>query len=376
MYQASPPRTTAPGPAQARPPQNGQVELIAKCCQNCRRCTAECDFLAEAGTPGDIAHTAQEPGESEYVHHIYRCSQCGLCSEVCPVGLNPAAMILELRRQAVQQKIAPINRYRTVLAYEHLGRSFPFRLHHLPPGCTSVFFPGCALPGLRPRQVEQLYLSLQSSDPNIGISLDCCSKISRDLGRETLFSKRLDKLVNIYRSRGIKEIITACPSCHMALRDSGLDVTFIYSRLEKQADQLPYLADSGYAFHDPCSFRNEQATHRLVRDLARQCGINHVEMEHSRETTLCCGAGGAAGCIDKEIPKNWSRKRCTEAADKTIITYCAGCTETLSQTGEVQHLVDILYPDSGPDPVRAIPFKKYFNRLKLKLRILQLVSKR
>ena len=70
-----------------------------------------------------------------------------------------------------------------MLAFERRGTSKRYTYYAIPAGCDTVFFPGCNLPGSRPDKTFKLYEHLKKSIPTLGIVLDCCMKISHDLGR-------------------------------------------------------------------------------------------------------------------------------------------------------------------------------------------------
>jgi len=69
------------------------------------------------------------------------------------------------------------------------------------------------------------------------------------------------------------------------------------------------------------------------------------------------------------LAKNWGVLRNKEADGKTIIAYCAGCTNFLNPLTPTIHIIDLIFePEatmSGNVKVSKAPFT-YLNRLKLK----------
>lgn len=355
------------------------VEEIGSSCVQCRKCLTDCTFLAQHGTPGQLArnYTRNRAGLR---HLAFSCSLCNLCNQVCPLDLEPARMFLDLRREAVELKNGNYKAHRRLLSYEKLGSSRLFRYLALPPKSTTLFFPGCALPGARPDHTLQLYLHLKTQDPTIGIMLDCCNKPSHDLGRQTFFEDRCDARNKLLQSRGIRNIITACPNCYQAFSLYGNDF--------KVSTAYSVIADNGFTprkkfsgstctIHDPCSVRFEQEIHQAVRSLTHDLDVQLVEMEHNRATTLCCGEGGGAGCMGGGHAAKWSDKRHGEADGQPLITYCAGCTAMLQHHGTVHHIVDLLFPGASSDhtpPQHIGPPMTYINRLKLKHKLNKLLG--
>jgi Fe-S oxidoreductase len=130
--------------------------------------------------------------------------------------------------------------------------------------------------------------------------------------------------------------------------------------------------------HDPCGLRDQGKIHNAVRRLIINSGLTIEEMPHSRNKTLCCGEGGGAGYINKELSDNWGKLRRSEAGNKRIIAYCAGCTGYLGQITPTSHLVDLLFePEKtllGQEKVAKSPVT-YLNRIILKKKLKLLVPK-
>src|SRR6056297_940113 len=72
-------------------------DATSKCIQ-CQRCVKECRFLKSCGDPKDIADS-YNPGERHFLDLPFKCSLCGLCTAVCSEGIDPAQMLLEMRRE-------------------------------------------------------------------------------------------------------------------------------------------------------------------------------------------------------------------------------------------------------------------------------------
>ncbi|GFM38410.1 (Fe-S)-binding protein [Desulfovibrio psychrotolerans] len=341
----------------------------ARACTECGACVALCPFLKDHGTPKALAlaHETDGPGTRSTA---FLCSLCGLCTAVCPEGLDPATMLLCMRRAAVTEGELDITPYRPLLAYEQTGSSALFRHAALPDGCRTVFFPGCTLPGTRPGTTWRLYTHLCSCIPALGMVLDCCHKPSHDLGRQEYFLRRFTALCRNLREAGVETVLTACPNCHKVFSRyaEGLRVRTVYETLTGHPPQKPGDAQqnrtmkatvtafgtaSGNApetypvtgpvtvpatasgtepvtVHDPCPLRTETAVHDAVRTLLLREDMRVEEMTHARGRTLCCGEGGAVSLRAPEYARRWTARRQRQAKGRTMITYCAGCARYLS----------------------------------------------
>ncbi|MGB3212742.1 MAG: (Fe-S)-binding protein [Desulforhopalus sp.] len=348
------------------------IDLVAKECVRCESCMQECGFLQHNGTPGQIAadHLSRK---KTHFDTAYSCSICRLCTHKCPKGLPVAEMFLALRRRAVLNGQGRYKEHRGLLLYEWLGNSRLFNGYLLPDNCTTVFFPGCTLPGILPEQTYRLFALLRKKYPELGIVFDCCNKPSHDLGFQDRFESRLQRRLERLRSRGVTRIITACPSCFQIFNRYGecFEVTTAYTHLECSRQHRSIGIERKYTLHDPCTVRFEPEIQRAVRQIIRSKGIEISEMPHNQEATICCGEGGSARCIRGGSASDWSRKRKAEVNGLPLLTFCAGCTLSL-KTGTTIHVIDLLFdsPNEKSSSTQSIPAPfTYFNRLLLKMKI-------
>jgi Fe-S oxidoreductase len=347
------------------------AEIIARDCTECGKCSRSCLYLQQNGLPGKQAAAVLtddfDPNQS------FLCSLCGLCTAVCPEKIDPAGLFFFLRQQAVSEGIGNFSQHRLLTNYEHRGSSSLFSWYGLPEHCTTVFFPGCALPGSRPERVVDLYHALANHFPALGIVLDCCTKPSHDLGRKHFFRKQFTSLCARLTDKGITKVVVACPNCYrmFVTYGQGLEVVTPYEVLAKTLSFAEQLTGK-VTVHDPCGLRDKDHIQEAVRELIRKSGLTLIEMKHSRKTTFCCGEGGGVGYINKELAGNWGALRKQEAEGKKIIVYCAGCAAYLGRLTPTIHLLDLLFePDnalSGRVKISGSPFT-YLNRILLKKRL-------
>lgn len=357
------------------PKDLGTVAFVAHECIQCGACMEECRFLQTNGLPGQIAEKVLK-GKQESFPLAFSCSLCRLCTHLCPKQLPIADMFLELRRKAVASDRKILGGYRPLRFYEALGGSALLKRDFLPEGCDTVFFPGCALPGIRPEQTEQLFSFLQTKIPQLGLVLDCCGKPSHDLGDQQGFSKKNKEQMRRLRDAGVHHIITSCSSCLQVFKSfaQGIETSMVYTHLlgqEQQADlsdqiDILFKVNDQYTIHDPCTMRFESGVQASVRDLISGAGGVVTEMKHSGARTLCCGEGGAVGFKEKENKIEWQRRRKVEAGMLPMVTYCAGCTVSLHSATTV-HILDLIFPIGDRKKNRLTkPPLTYINRFLFK----------
>ena len=349
-----------------------KLQEIYKGCIKCQACQKECAFLRKYGKPGEIAH-ACNPADKLYQTMAFECSLCRLCAAVCPIGIIPAEMFLEMRREKMKRDPHPYSEHGGLLAYEKKGNSKLFSYYALPAGCETVFFTGCALPGTRPEQTFQLYQKMKKDIPNLGIVLDCCDKISHDLGRQEYFQAMFGEMRDYLVDQGVRKVIAACPNCYRMFDEygTGLTVSTVYEVLAEDMAPADSSRNQTVSIHDPCGLRFKEQAQTAVRSLVTSRGVKIEELNHHGRKTSCCGEGGCVGCLSPELSGNWGENIKEEAKGRKLLTYCAGCANHLSGLTPTSHIVDFVCdPEAalaGRVKVSKAPMT-YLNRLKLKRR--------
>lgn len=352
------------------------ADMLEKC-TNCGACLTQCAFLTRYGTPKKI-FTTLSPAKLYALS--FECSLCGLCRAVCPENLDPEKAFLVLRKDAVAKNRVDLSMYSTILGYEKKGTSSLFSYYALPQGCDTIFFPGCTLPGTRPKTTWALFETLRAMEPNLGIVLDCCTKPSHDLGRETYFQSMFGEMVAFLQDHQIKRVWLACPNCYKVFKTyaPGMTVETVYEVIDRTG--LPHkfpdgtrpFEDTPLVVHDPCPMRDEVLAQASVRSLLSEMNLSVEKMAFEKKKTLCCGEGGAVGFIDSELAGTWTKKRKKAAGTRPIVTYCAGCAGFLNRTTPTFHILDLLFFPDKTAFGRLRPAKApmtYVHRLALKRKI-------
>lgn len=355
------------------------VSDIGQQCNQCGSCQSECPFLKSHGTPKQLADRFRlNPEKTGPI--AFECSLCGLCTAVCPKKLDAGALFLRMRQHAVSTDKSILKKYQGLIKYEARGTSRQFSFYSLPEDCDTVFFPGCSLPGTRPETTLKTYRYLRKKNPRIGIVLDCCTKPSHDLGRTDHFHAMFNPLKLYLLEHQIRTIIVACPNCHKIFTSHGqeFEVKTVYDIMSEDENPCKIPVKSSVALHDPCPVRFDTQIHTAVRKMISSRGLSLLEPAHHGSKTLCCGEGGAVGCLSKAMALHWRDKRADETGPHPIATYCAGCVHMLSKKSPAFHVLDLVWDPkqtlAGKAKVAKAPFT-YLNRLILKKKLKQLPAK-
>ncbi len=320
---------------------------ISEDCIKCGLCAKDCAFLKKYGIPKDIAEDLSY--DMSELCFSFECSLCGHCKAVCPKNLDIKRLMLEIRREAVNNGTCSFNEHDIIKNYEKKSVSSLFSYYSFPDGCDTVFFLSCALPGTRPDATKKLFSILSPKIPNLGIVLDCCAKPSHDLGNQKKFSLYFKEMREYLLSNNIKNVLVACPNCYNVFDSygKGLDVKTVWEYLDKSINQNSSVRNGTVTVHDPCVMREESEIQQNIRNIILKQGFEINEMKHSKSKTICCGEGGSVGFLSPELAGNWSDLRKKEADNKKVITYCAGCANILKSKGvDASHILDLcLKPD-------------------------------
>ena len=344
------------------------TDTLARCTQ-CGTCVGHCPFLQRYGTPLSLAKKYADQQLDPEVPFV--CSLCRLCSVVCPEKLNPGELFWLMRIHLDEIGSIDFRQHKTILQYEKRGMSDLFSLFEIPPGCSTIFFPGCTFTGTRPKQLKNVFELLQRVVPDLGLVLSCCSKPSHDLGRITSFETSFKLVLGQLLDKGITKVLTTCPSCYQIFKQygTGLEVVTVYELFDKKGTFPARAEETTVSVHDPCSVRLDPEIHAHVRSLLAKQGRHIAEMEHRGKLALCCGEGGSACFMPENSAEKLVRMREAEANGNPVIAYCAGCTGRLGSHVSCHHLIDLLLdPDAtlaGKAKVSRPPFT-YLNRFLVK----------
>lgn len=342
------------------------LQDMAARCTSCGDCVKPCAFLQREGTPAAIAARSLS---DDNLRKAYECSLCGLCDALCPESLSPSAMFLHLRREAVAKGIFDSSTYRPWLKYEKLGAHPLLRRTWIPRGCTTLFFPGCSLPGRRPQAVRRLLRLLREHEPTAGLMLDCCGKISHDLGLDEGFRDIFARLSQTFAQQGIERILTACPGCSKILRQYGenVEVVSIYEVLAKDIPPASVKDDAPVvAIHDPCPARFDHAQQQAVRTLVTSAGWRIAELPESGARTRCCGQGGMVEGVRPGTVTQEAGAISAQAAKRRLVTSCASCAGTLERLLPTAHVADLYAGETAFASKQASSAKRWLNRLMLR----------
>lgn len=296
---------------------------------------------------------------------IWACTTCMACVEQCPIFIEPADKLLDMRRYQVLGKgLLPTEARSMVRNLEIFGDVNGKGLAHREDWAINLGVPHISDKGLNPEILLWVGCSgafhpryqeasramvkiLRAAEVRFGIlgkEERCCGGAARRLGNEPLFLDLAMKNMASFRKYHIKKIVTLCPHGFNTLKNeypvlgshlpSGLEtefevihaVEFVLQLIERKRISLKYPLDKKMAIHDPCYLGRGNHIYEPLRVVGRSVpGVNLMELERNRENAFCCGGGGGRMWLRESIGENINTLRAREIEKSGAQLVAAAC---------------------------------------------------
>ncbi len=358
--------------------------LEISACTNCRICAEVCPAVS-ASSDGELSAIHRIKGlkrilksriglfrkllrgrglSDEMLKHfsetVFRCTLCGNCQEICPVGIHLRDLWLSLRQDMVHSGFYPkkINRVRDNLEESHNVfaedneeradwvediREAPEH-GYLRDKAEIVYFTGCVAAYFPLAQKIPIAL-VQILDRSgvdftlLGEDEWCCGFPLFGAGLGDHFQQFVDHNLEAIRKKGAKEVVFACPSCYQVWRDYYPDEfaishasQFLLKLVKENRISFKNLPLT-VTYHDPCDLGRGAKVFDPPRELIQSIpGVKLVELPNNREKCNCCGGGGNLEMIDKNLSAGIARQKIEEVLGtgaQTVVTSCQQCVRTM-----------------------------------------------
>ncbi|MDR3762814.1 MAG: (Fe-S)-binding protein [Acidobacteriota bacterium] len=335
------------------------AQAVRQCgdeCSQCGLCVSACDLLQQTAlTPGEIAQKLLAGADSPALRDlIQRCDLCGFCTHECPSEQNAGAFFKSARALLLERGSLDIDGYEPILVDQDWNTFSLYRetfhIHYddlKPARYDTLFFPGCSVATYAPQIVHAVYDWLRAQGMAVGVTELCCGKVLESIGLEARTAQLKRYLLAQLRAAGATRLVTACPNCHASLSGAleGIEVISLYSLLRDAGVELS--GSQKLTIHDSCADREKGQFGGELRAMLGSHPL--VEMEHSRQETICCGSGGIVPMVAPELCSQRAQRRIEEferTGAECMVTQCMSCSRRLSsqaQTGQVRHCLELLF---------------------------------
>jgi L-lactate utilization protein LutB len=327
-------------------------------CIGCGNCLLDCptynsigsSFGADGMLGGrGVALSCLQRGVKEGVEDgLFLCTTCGLCGEVCPVGINAGESLKELRRSSLEnpevssqleevtQLQATIDEFGTPYGKMERAKFTSFRKYS-----RVVVYIGCV--GLSTESESTAHaidlLTLLGVEFTL-ITEVCCEAVKAETGSSPN-AKRIQQNIERMREAGGREILFLCPTCLKTFSEydeehqTGLVFKSMLSYLDEHFSFISSAPDNAtVTYHDPCHLGRGLGSYNGAREVLKGLGSKFVEMEHHHQESLCCGAGGGVRAFYPKFSRDIARRRVDEAEEvkaDILLTDCLSCKHNLKQ---------------------------------------------
>jgi Fe-S oxidoreductase len=339
-------------------------------CIQCGKCTGGCPMAIKTRlNPRNLIYRVLIAGDGFSLDgrdELWDCTTCSTCYSRCPKQVNPMEAIIAMRNAFVEKgrvhpnvKIALESIFRhgnplTMLRSERAAWMKDLSIKSMDEGAEYLYFVGCT-PSYdsRVQQVARALvkvLQFVSFDFGIlGTAESCCASEARRLGEVGLFEMMVEDNLALFKELNLSKIFTTSPHCFNAFKNdypkNGLVVQH-YTQVLAGLTENNRLKFSGefqhkVTYHDPCYLGKHNQVFDEPRNVLKAIpGLELVEMDRSREKSLCCEGGGGRMWLEGTNPgTRLAQLRVQEALDtgaQILATACPFCLLTLEEA--VKHL--------------------------------------
>ena len=253
---------------------------------------------------------------------IWSCMQCNACVEICPVGIEQAPIINQLRRRLVEEGEMDPNLQATLEVIHKSGNSFGENKRRRGRWTQELDF---EVPDARKQPVDVLWFVgdyasfdprsqrvtrslarlFQAAEVDFGILYDGERNSGNDVrrvGEEGLFESLAEQNIATISGCEFQRIVTSDPHSLNTIRNEYPDLGGSWTVMHHTALLLELIEagrlDVGrrlsyrVTYHDPCHLGRFQGEYDAPRRILELLGCTLLEMPRNRDNSFCCGAGG------------------------------------------------------------------------------------
>jgi heterodisulfide reductase subunit D len=251
---------------------------------------------------------------------LYECTTCGVCGEICEVGILTQRMWPAIRSKMVELGVGAIGPQQLtpeIVKEKHnpYDRPHEERFSWIPEDIEIAenaevgYFVGCSGAYVAQPMAEGAMRVLNASDVEFTIlnpEEHCCGFPLFILGYRDYLGELVKHNVEALVARGVKRLVVSCPCCTAMMtkdwptfygKKLPLEVVHIFQLVSELIDegklQVVKPLPETITYHDPCYLARGIG---LVDEPRKLIGIlpeaEFIEMERNKRLSKCCGAGG------------------------------------------------------------------------------------
>ncbi|MHA1269391.1 MAG: heterodisulfide reductase-related iron-sulfur binding cluster [Candidatus Helarchaeota archaeon] len=291
--------------------------------------------------PGEMKPMGMKPGEK--LKLLYNCIHCNRC--------RTSESRIKLKQHMFKRGQVPndfeslfhsYEKYKTPLNQNSMRIK---KFNEIPKESSTLLFLGCFSSIKTPRLAEHAIQYLLSQNVHFTILENeiCCGLSLKISGEKKLFDKLQNENIELFKTRGFKEIICICPACYNMFRKdykmSGINIKYIIDYLKPLNNEDKTLKNINIQHSCHLLYEGKKKLVKQVEKTLENSGFHINKVPH-----WCCGGGQGQIYITDTIEKI-GRIRVNDFSEPILTTYCPSCYWMLKVYGKKEKrkykLVDI-----------------------------------
>ncbi len=342
-------------------------------CTSCSFCTVTCPvmnvLLTDASSPRgrvQIAYglyTGELELDESASKRLYECTTCGMCDHSCPSGVH-IVDVIKAARKVVYPEFSVEKQRSFVNNIGEKGHTYgeakepvwAFTGHEPKENAEIAYFMGCKITAEsgHAQGIAAVRILEHLNEDFTTLNEVCCGAPLMYMGApEEKIRAQMEKNMAEIRKRGVKKVIFSCPSCYYMFSKvypkyvdiSDIEFQHIVEYLDGKLDMDDF--DSGtepITYHDPCHLGRTFGVYEEPRKLIKLIpDADYMEMEHNRENSLCCGAGGSLALYEPSLTKKMAERRVSESDGRIIVSACPNCVGNFSKHTKAMSIEELLW---------------------------------
>lgn len=327
-----------------------------KKCYQCGLCTGTCpwnqvrDFFVRK-----LIHRSQIGTVDFENEDVWLCATCHACVSVCPRGVAIIDIMRGLRRLVVgvgaghlpdslrvtMKNIAGVGNPQGEAPEKRVDWTKGLDIKTFSKG-TEVLYSSCCISAYDP-SVKRVAQATSNVMKKAGIDFGiigaperCCGESVRKAGNESLFQSLAQNNIGIFQEHGVKKIVVNSPHCYHTYKkeypEFGGNFEVLHSTqllaglIREGRIKFSKELNVRVTYHDPCYLGRHNGIYDDPREVLRSIpGVELVEMPAFRESSLCCGGGGARIWMETKKEERFSDIRIKQAVEVKANILAAAC---------------------------------------------------
>jgi len=338
-------------------------------CYQCGTCSATCPYAYLSNKEISVRKQIRlaQLGNPAIDESLWLCSMCGHCEFTCPRGVEITKVLRGIRVIANERKAVPHKVNETLWQIFERGNPWGFTkvdvkkaVVKIKPKKVSnpakVTIHPCCMSFIDPR-IQKTTKNVLTILEKAGVSYNfhteeknaCCGDFIYQVGEDAFLEEYLNQKIARLEAIDTEVLLVVSPHCMYMFKNvypkygfkptaeilhhtQYISELIDEGRLEVEADGIRV------TYHDPCYLGRKggifEEPRKVLEVISRD---NFVEMEHTKNNSICCGAGGGLMFLETEgqPPSMLRLKEANDVEADALVTACPYCIRMFDDAAKI-----------------------------------------